>query len=97
MFSLQVMAPLDRELKLFAGRFEDVDRLYRTSNLDEVREIVDKYGITYIYVGDFERTTYGGEALAKFAEFPVAYQAPGGTVTVYRAEGVEEEEASTTP
>jgi YYY domain-containing protein len=79
------------------GRFEDIDRLYRTSSLDEVRGIVDKYGITYIYVGDFERTTYGGEALAKFSEFSVAYQAPGGTVTLYRAEGVEDQEASATP
>jgi YYY domain-containing protein len=79
-----------------AGRFEDLEQLFRTTNLGEVRQIVDKYGITHIYVGDLERTTYGSVtgALEKFSEFPVAFQTDG--VIVYRAEGIEEE-ASTTP
>jgi uncharacterized membrane protein len=78
------------------GRFQDVDRLYRTTNLDEARQIIDKYGVTYIYVGDFERQLYGSEpqALAKFSEFQVAFTSGG--VTVYRAEGMAAE-ASTTP
>jgi len=74
-----------RDSPLSAGRFEDVDRLYRTASMDEVGQIVDKYGVTYIYVGDLERSTYGEEALRKFSSLPIAFQS--GSVTVYQARG----------
>jgi YYY domain-containing protein len=80
-----------------AGRFEDLERLWRSTSIDEARQIVDKYGITHIYVGSLERSTYGGVegALEKFSEFPVAFQTEG--VIVYQAEGVTPEEASSSP
>jgi len=65
-----------------AGRFEDIQSLYQ-GDMATVERIVNKYGITYIYVGELERTTYGEAALAKFKELPVAFSQ--GTVTVYQA------------
>jgi uncharacterized membrane protein len=80
-----------------AGRFEDLERMWRATSIDDVRPIVDRYGITYIYVGDLERRTYGGVAgaLEKFSEFPVAFQTE--SVIVYKAEGTQQAEASTSP
>jgi uncharacterized membrane protein len=67
-----------------AGRFEDVSELYNTPSIERAREIAGKYGVTYIYVGGLERSTYG-EGLAKFEELPVAFTS--GAVTIYRAAG----------
>jgi uncharacterized membrane protein len=69
--------------KARAGRFEDVERLYRTADMSEVADIVKKYGIEYIYVGDLERSTYGEAALDKFKSLRTAFQS--GNVTVYDA------------
>ncbi len=57
-----------------AGRFEDVERLFKTTSMTEVAEIVEKYGVTYIYVGPLERRTYDAAALAKFESLPVAFK-----------------------
>jgi uncharacterized membrane protein len=72
-----------------AGRFEDVQAMYMAPDLAAVDEIVQKYGITYIYVGQLERTTYGEPALTKFEDLPVAFTSGG--VTVYRAQGAAAE------
>jgi uncharacterized membrane protein len=65
-----------------AGRFEDVQALYMAAEMSQVEEIAEKYGITYIYVGQLERDTYGEPALEKFEDLPVAFQS--GSVTVYQ-------------
>jgi YYY domain-containing protein len=78
------------------GRFEDVERLYREADEAEIETIVQKYGITYIYVGPFERTKYGPEALNRFQSFPIAFQSSDGSAVVYEAQGAAVE-ASTTP
>jgi YYY domain-containing protein len=49
------------------GRREvDVRLLYRTTSLDDARDIVDRYGVRYVVVGPIERTTYGDGGLAKW-------------------------------
>jgi len=71
----------------YAGRFEDVNALYTTTDPGQAMEILEKYGVTYVYVGQFERQQYetsGG--LAKFEEMPVMFQA--GEVTIYGATGL---------
>ena len=50
----------------FDGRQGDIERLYSTESLTEVADIVKKYGIDYIYVGELERRTYPAAALDKF-------------------------------
>lgn len=66
-----------------AGRFQDVQNLYQTADMNVADGIIKKYGITYIVVGDLERQQYGGPGLEKFASLPVAFQS--GAVTIYRA------------
>jgi YYY domain-containing protein len=66
------------------GRFEDIGRLYSTTDEEEARAILDKYGIHFVFVGSLEREDYPEEGLAKFERMlPVAYQDAGATV--YRA------------
>jgi len=66
-----------------AGRFQDVQNLYQTADMNVADGIIEKYGITFIIVGDLERQQYGGAGLEKFASLPVAFQS--GAVTIYRA------------
>ena len=68
--------------KARAGRFEDVNKLYSTTDMSEANAIIKKYGVNYIYVGALERTAYG-DGVAKFQSLPVAFQS--GSVTIYRA------------
>jgi uncharacterized membrane protein len=66
-----------------AGRFEDVNTLYTTTDTNAMNQILKKYNVTYVYVGPLERSTYGDAGLAKFSSLTVAHQF--GTVTIYRA------------
>jgi YYY domain-containing protein len=75
-----------------AGRFEDVTELYSTDDLNRAKDILQKYSVTYVYVGGLERQTYPAGGIDKFKSLPVAYQ--GGTVTIYRATTLTGEVAS---
>jgi uncharacterized membrane protein len=41
-----------------AARFGDISNLYETSDLNLARRIINKYNISYIYIGDLERGKY---------------------------------------
>ena len=67
--------------RILEGRFEDIERLYRTTDEEEARAILDKYGVDFVFVGSLERQNYPQEGLAKFERMlPVAYQDAGATV-----------------
>jgi YYY domain-containing protein len=66
------------------GRREpDIRTLYTTHDVKGALTLLEKYDITYVYVGDLERQTFGSAGLAKFDRFmdPV-FQQDG--VTIYR-------------
>jgi len=67
----------------FAGREDDVRRIYTTADVQEAKQLLDKYGVAYVYVGYLERQTYGEAGLSKFSLFmtPV-FEQPG--VTIYQ-------------
>jgi YYY domain-containing protein len=69
-----------------AGRFEDVNTLYQTTDTSVMSDIARKYKITFVIVGDVERQKYNGPGLEKFASLPVAFQS--GAVTIYRMTGL---------
>jgi len=50
-------------------READVAAVYKTTSADEARSLLEKYEVEYVYVGPFERQTYGEEGLAKFGQF----------------------------
>jgi uncharacterized membrane protein len=61
----------------------DVRRIYRTRDLAEARSLLERYGVTYVFVGELERRDYPAAALAKFARLgtPVFHS---GATSVYR-------------
>ncbi|MBI4301305.1 MAG: hypothetical protein HY664_01710 [Chloroflexi bacterium] len=70
----------------FQGREEDVARIYQSPNQEEVRAILQKYQVSYVYVGSLERAKYGEQALANFQDIlKVAYTNPG--VTIFQVKG----------
>lgn len=54
---------------LLAGRAQDVELLYKTTDPAQSQEILTKYGAEYVYVGRLERGQYGEAGLAKFRLF----------------------------
>ena len=66
-----------------AERALAVETLYKTTDVEQAKAILAKYGVDYVYVGAFERQKYGEGGLAKFDSFlEVAYR--NDSVTVYR-------------
>jgi uncharacterized membrane protein len=47
-------------------RAADVARMYETLDLDEARDLLERYGVRYAFVGSLERDRYSPAALAKF-------------------------------
>ncbi|HJX38120.1 MAG TPA: DUF2298 domain-containing protein, partial [Anaerolineae bacterium] len=68
-------------------RSDDANTLYRTMDLEETRELITRLNVSYIYVGQLERSVYPSEGLEKFdelrtmGELTLAYENPG--VKVY--------------
>jgi YYY domain-containing protein len=66
-----------------AGRKEDVERAYTTTDPTEARAILQQYDVEYVYVGSLERQQYGAAGTTKFVYFmDIAYQNEG--VIIYR-------------
>jgi len=69
--------------RLLQGRAEDIDRIYLSLDKTEVRPLLDKYGVDFVYVGSLERAKYPNPALSAFSDaMEVAFQNDG--VTIYR-------------
>jgi len=70
-----------RDLSLQGSRKEDIQTLYTTSDWATTQEIINRYNIRYIFVGNLERTTYpvNDEKFNRFLK-PAFQQ---GTVTIY--------------
>ncbi len=66
-----------------ARREPDIDQLYRTPSIRQAQALLDKYNITYVYVGPTERERYPPQGLSKFGQFmePVFQHEE---VTIYR-------------
>jgi YYY domain-containing protein len=64
-------------------REPDVNVLYNTADLTQALTLLDKYDLTYVYVGPVERDRYSPNGLAKFEEImDVVYQQ--GEVIIYQ-------------
>ena len=67
--------------RLFRGREADVARLYQSQDPVEVSALIEKYHISYVYVGHLERAKYS--PLGVFPEsMAVAFESDG--VTIYQ-------------
>jgi YYY domain-containing protein len=64
-------------------RKTDIDTLYNTLDLTQTLTLLNKYAITYVYVGPLERERYNPSGLAKFDRLmKVVYR--HGAVTIYQ-------------
>ena len=73
------LAQLALDVELIA----DIEALFNTSNLGQTQELLDKYNISYVYVGPLERERYSPQGLNKFARLmDVAFQQDD--VTIYQ-------------
>jgi uncharacterized membrane protein len=63
------------------SRPEDMRMLYETRIWDEAKSILDKYDVTYVYVGNLERGTYNLFEEKFRLHLPVVYEQ--GSVTIY--------------
>ena len=65
------------------GRIADVTNLYESTSLQETRELLKKYNVSYVYIGNMERTKYPTLDEAKFKQLgTVVYHS--GSVTIYK-------------
>jgi len=51
------------------ARLSDIEKLYSTRSWQEAQQIVERYGIDYIYIGPLERSTYTPMDDRKFTAF----------------------------
>jgi len=66
-------------------RIPDIERIYKSLDRQVVQDLLEKYDIEYVYVGELERTKYGLQTpmINKFDRFmDVVYDDQG--VTIYR-------------
>jgi uncharacterized membrane protein len=73
------------------ARKRDVERLYAGTDVTETRNLLARYGVSYVYVGRLERLYYPPAGIAKFealrqsGALSVVYTNPD--VTLYRVNG----------
>jgi uncharacterized membrane protein len=62
------------------GRAADVQRIYRSTDLEKARSLLKRYGVRYVVVGGLERQDYPAAALAKFEKLGRPSFRAAGTV-----------------
>lgn len=66
-----------------ARREPDIDAIYNTPDPVQARQLLEKYGINYVYVGALERERYSPPGLKKFDQMmPIVFQQDD--VTIYQ-------------
>lgn len=69
------------------AREQVINAIYTQPDWAGVPDLLDQYGITYIYVGDLERSTYGEDGLQKFSDnLKPVFENDDVTIYVWRGE-----------
>jgi uncharacterized membrane protein len=63
------------------SREGDVEKIYTSGSWAETVELLERYGVTYIYVGSLERSTYTVNIEKFDRSLPVLFEQ--GTVKIY--------------
>ena len=72
------------------GRVDEVTNFYITENPDEVKDIIEKYDVEYIILGQLERAIYPKEGLDKISNLSGILWDPVysvGDTTIYKVKG----------
>lgn len=71
----------------FRGRPQDVEAIFRSNNLEQVRSLLAKYGVVLIYIGSLERQQYGDQVLTRFNNIArVVFQNQAATIYQVRSQ-----------
>lgn len=73
-----------RDPALAAAREDDINLLYRTTDVEQALRLLARYRVNYVYVGSVERAIYNSAGLQKFASLQGTY-----LDEVYNAQGVQ--------
>jgi len=67
-------------------RLQDVTEIYTSADMQNVVQLLRKYRVMYIYVGETERKTYPEEGLKKFEDHPERFEVvfQSGRTIIYR-------------
>lgn len=65
-------------------RVEDVQLFYETDNVNETLRLIDRYGIEYVYIGQFEREKYPNLNTDKFKEISHEVVYDSNNVEIYQ-------------
>lgn len=68
---------------VYKGRPEDVDQIYTSKDATVVKGLLQKYGVSYVYVGDLEKGKYGPDVVARLATF-MNKAFDNGDVTIFQ-------------
>ncbi len=71
---------------MIEGRLKDTDKIFTSTSPEEVRQLLDRYQVAYVYVGGLERAYYPATGIQKFERmvgpgFEKVYEQ--GVVTIY--------------
>ena len=76
------------------ARVKDVATLYTTPDAGLARRLLDRYGVRYVYIGDYERERYGPTAGATLRDLGRLVHESGG-VAIYAVDADGERPART--
>jgi len=65
-----------------SARFEDIKLLFESDNINKTKELVNKYNIKYVFIGELEKDKYSLNE-KKFMNIGEAIYSDGGT-TIYK-------------
>ena len=65
-------------------RRRDVETIYGISDMEETMKLLEKYNISYVYVGDLERELYSSRGLDKFEDQELFEPVYMDSVTIYK-------------
>jgi YYY domain-containing protein len=68
----------------YGVREMDVATIYKSEDIDLVNNLLDRYDVRYVYVGERERFTYGDFQLLKFDKFMQIVFEQGGVIVYER-------------
>jgi uncharacterized membrane protein len=65
----------------FSTRPKDIEKLFSSGTTDEIRALLAKYEINYVYIGSLELQKYGEQSLMRFSRFAdIVFQNQAATI-----------------
>ncbi|MBN1134255.1 MAG: hypothetical protein JXA38_04965 [Methanosarcinaceae archaeon] len=77
------------DLEVIEERRRDVETIYETSDMLKAMQLIEKYNITYIYIGDLEKELYSSRGLEKFEDKEFFEPVYMDSVSIYKVSKIQ--------